>query len=89
MRWRIPLRSRRRVSVRLAPLEPLGGKLVRRQAARPRREAARDDDRLFPVPSLVVCHDSGNVVQHNTGGGGSQLVHGRSRMTNEGGNGIH
>lgn len=58
VRRRVPLRSRRSVPVRLAPLEPLGGELVRGEAARPRREAARDDDRLLAVPGLVVRHDS-------------------------------
>ena len=58
MRRRVPLRSRGSVPVRLAPLEPLRGELVRGEAARPWREAARDHDRLLPVPGLVVRHDS-------------------------------
>ena len=58
VRRRVPLRSRGSIPVRLAPFEALGSQLVRREAARPRREATRDHDRLLPVPSLVVGHDS-------------------------------
>lgn len=55
---RIPLRPGGRVTVCLAPLEALRGQLVGREAAGPRSEAARDDDRLLPVPCLVVGHNS-------------------------------
>lgn len=58
VRWRVPLRPRRGIPVRLAPLEALGRQLVRRQATRARCEATGDDDRLLPVPGLVVRHDS-------------------------------
>ena len=46
------------VGVLLAPLEAARRQLVRRQRARPRREGARDHDRLLPVPLLVLRHDA-------------------------------
>lgn len=44
------------IPVRLPPLEALRGQLVGGEAARPRREAARDHNGFVPIPRLVVGH---------------------------------
>lgn len=47
------------VRVLLAPLETAWRQLVGHQGAGARRETARDDDSLLPVPSRVFRHDLG------------------------------
>ena len=60
VRRRVSLRPSCGVPVRLPPLEALRRELVRRETARPRSKAARDHDRLLPVPLFVVRHYPGH-----------------------------